>query len=91
MKNRKTSAKKSYDFKEMSWGPNPYMKGLKKLITLHLDQGVVEYFKELSVEEGVTCQTLMNQFLRFRKEERLSSRSILRMRRIPEDQGRRGK
>ena len=63
--------KKNYDLKKMSWKPNPYLRALKKSVTIRFDQDVVEYFKELSAREGVPYQTLMNQFLRFCKEERL--------------------
>ena len=63
--------KKNYDLKKLSWKPNPYLKALKKPVTIRFDQDIVEYFKELSEQEGVPYQTLMNQFLRFCKEEGL--------------------
>lgn len=63
--------KKNYDFKKMKWKPNPYLKLLKKPVTMRLDEDVIEYFRGLSDKEGIPYQTLMNLFLRFCKEEKL--------------------
>jgi uncharacterized protein (DUF4415 family) len=72
--------KKNYDLKQMNWKPNPYLKHLKKSVTIRFDQDVVEYFKALSEQEGLPYQTLMNQFLRFCKEERLRPNTIWKKR-----------
>ena len=64
--------KRNYDLKKMKWSPNPYVNLLKKPVTIRFDQDIIEYFKVLSEREGVPYQTLMNQFLRYCKEERLT-------------------
>jgi uncharacterized protein (DUF4415 family) len=63
--------KKNYDLKKLNWKPNPYIKLLKKPVTIRFDQDVIEYFRALSEKEGIPYQTLMNLFLRFCKEEGL--------------------
>jgi len=63
--------KKNYDLKKMKWAPNPYLKLLKKPVTIRFDEDVITYFKALSEQEGVPYQTLMNLFLRYCKEEGL--------------------
>ena len=57
--------KKNYDLKKMKWKANPYLKLLKKPVTIRFDQDVIEYFKALGQTEGIPYQTLMNQFLRY--------------------------
>ena len=54
--------RKSYDFTHAR--PNPYARRLKRQITIRLDAGTVDYFKELSEELGVPYQTLINLYLR---------------------------
>jgi len=63
--------RKNYDLKKLNWEANPYLKLLKKPVTIRFDEDVIEYFKELSEKEGLPYQTLMNMFLRFCKEEGL--------------------
>ena len=63
--------KKNYDFKKLKWKSNPYIKLLKKPVTIRFDEDVIEYFRALSKKEGVPYQTLMNLFLRFCKDEGL--------------------
>jgi uncharacterized protein (DUF4415 family) len=63
--------KKNYDLKNMKWKSNPYLKLLKKPVTIRFDEDVINYFKALSEQEGVPYQTLMNLFLRYCKEEGL--------------------
>ena len=43
--------------------PNPYVKKLKKQITINLDNDTIEYFKGLSQSTGIPYQTLINLFL----------------------------
>jgi len=60
--------KKNYDF---STGKrNPYAKKLKKQVTIRLDEGTLEYFKDLADDTGIPYQTLINLFLRDCAEER---------------------
>ncbi|MGI2902090.1 BrnA antitoxin family protein [Tolypothrix sp. VBCCA 56010] len=50
-----------YDFSESV--PNPYVKNLKKQITIRLEEDVIEYFKSLAEETGIPYQTLINLYL----------------------------
>lgn len=60
--------KKSYDLKNLEWKSNPYVKKLKKSITIRIDQDVLEYFQKLSEKAEMPYQTLLNMFLRSCKE-----------------------
>ena len=62
--------RKNYDLKKLKWKDNPYVKLLKKPVTIRFDQDVIEYFKLLGKSEGTPYQTLMNQFLRFCAENK---------------------
>jgi len=42
---------------------NPYVKNLKKSITIRLEPETISYFKSLSKDSGIPYQTLINQFL----------------------------
>ena len=48
----------------------PWYSGQKKVISINIDVGVIEYFKALSSETGVPYQTLINMYLIQCKEER---------------------
>lgn len=50
-----------YDFSNAV--KNPYVKKLKKQITINIDSSTVDYFKALSDKSGVPYQTLMNLYL----------------------------
>jgi uncharacterized protein (DUF4415 family) len=54
--------KDEYDWSDST--PNPYIKYLKKQITIRLDVSVIEYFKTLSEEVGMPYQSLINHYLR---------------------------
>ena len=54
--------REQYDFSESV--PNPYAKKLKKQITIRLDQDVIDYFKQLSEENGIPYQNLINLYLK---------------------------
>jgi uncharacterized protein (DUF4415 family) len=43
---------------------NPYVKQLKKQLTIRLDNETIGYFQALSRELAVPYQTLMNMYLR---------------------------
>ena len=43
---------------------NPYVKRLKRQVTIRLDQDTGDYFKNLSSETGIPYQTLINLYLR---------------------------
>jgi len=51
-----------YDFSKAR--KNPYAKGLKKSITIRLEEPTIDYFKDLAEEIGIPYQTLINLYLR---------------------------
>ncbi len=59
---RSTDMRDQYDFSNSV--PNPYVKKLKKQITIRLDQDVIEYFKQLSEQNGIPYQNLINLYLK---------------------------
>jgi len=54
--------RKEYDFSTAV--KNPYVKRLKRQITIRLDDVTVSYFKALAEETGIAYQNLMNFYLR---------------------------
>jgi len=54
--------KKEYDFSKSI--KNPYVKKLKKQISIRLEKDTVEYFKKLASEIDIPYQNLMNLYLR---------------------------
>lgn len=53
--------REEYDFSNAV--SNPYVKKLKKQITINLDCDTIDYFKGLATTCGIPYQTLMNLFL----------------------------
>jgi predicted DNA binding CopG/RHH family protein len=53
--------RKQYDFSKSV--KNPYVKFLKKQVTLRLNVDVVDYFKKLADETGIPYQNLINLYL----------------------------
>lgn len=53
-----------YDFGKMKGEKNPYIKQLKKPITIRLDKATIEYFRALAEELGMPYQNLINLYLR---------------------------
>lgn len=53
-----------YDFSKMKARKNPYIKLLKRSVTIRLDRETVEYFKSLAVQAGLPYQSLINLYLR---------------------------
>jgi predicted DNA binding CopG/RHH family protein len=53
-----------YDFSKMKARRNPYVKLLKRSVTIRLDNDTVEYFKGLAVKTGLPYQSLINLYLR---------------------------
>jgi len=64
--------KKSYNLKKLNWVPNPYAKHVKKSVTIRIDEDVIEYFKLLAESEHIPYQSLINKFLRFCKDSKLT-------------------
>jgi predicted DNA binding CopG/RHH family protein len=54
--------KKEYDFSKSNM--NPYIKKLKKQVTIRLDEETIEYFKKLSDQKDIPYQSLINLYLR---------------------------
>ena len=53
--------KTEYDFSKSK--PNPYIKKLKKQITIRLDIETIDYFKLVSEETGIPYQNLIKLYL----------------------------
>jgi len=53
--------KEQYDFSNAI--KNPYVKKLKKQITINIDGETIEYFKNKAEESGIPYQTLINFYL----------------------------
>ena len=53
--------RKEYDFTKAK--PNPYIKKLRKQISIRLDIDTIEYFKRKAEETGITYQNLINLYL----------------------------
>ena len=54
--------RKEYDFSKGV--PNPYVKRLKRQITIRLEPETIDYFKSLAVGVGMPYQSLINMYLR---------------------------
>ena len=54
--------RKNYDFSQAR--PSPYVKRLKKQVTIRLDQDTLAYFRGLAEEMEIPYQTLINLYLR---------------------------
>jgi uncharacterized protein (DUF4415 family) len=50
-----------YDFSQSV--PNPYLKKLKKQVSINLEDNVVDYFQKLSEQTGIPYQNLINLYL----------------------------
>ena len=55
--------KKQYDLKKIKWKSNPYIKFLKKPVTIRVDEDVLEYFKRIAQSEQIPYQTLIASVL----------------------------
>ena len=53
--------RKEYDFTNAK--PNPYIKKLRKQISIRLDIDTIEYFKKRAEETGIAYQNLINLYL----------------------------
>lgn len=54
--------RKEYEFSKAR--RNPYASGLKRQVTIRLDERTIDYFKSISAECGIPYQTLINMYLR---------------------------
>ena len=55
--------KEEYDLSKMKSRKNPYVKKLKKQITIRIAENTIDYFKDLSVETGMPYQNLIDLYL----------------------------
>ena len=55
--------KKENDIEKLNPRKNPYVKQLKKQVTMYVDQENVDYFKNESTNVGIPYQTLINLYL----------------------------
>ena len=53
--------RKEYDFSDAL--PNPYIKKLKKQISIRIDVDTINFFKRQAEVTGITYQNLMNLYL----------------------------
>lgn len=53
--------KEEYNFSDGR--KSPYIKKLKKQVTINLDNDIIDYFKEQSEISGIPYQTLINLYL----------------------------
>jgi uncharacterized protein (DUF4415 family) len=56
--------RKEYDFSKMKGRKNPYVKRLKKQVTIRMGIDIIEYFKQMSEDTGIPYQNLINLYLR---------------------------
>ena len=56
-----TEMRKEYDFSNAK--PNPYIKKLRKQISIRIDLDTIEYFKKQAEETGIAYQNLINLYL----------------------------
>lgn len=68
--------RKEYDLKKMKLVDNPYVEKLKKSVTIRLDADVIDYFKKLSEQTRTPYQTLVNDFLKSCKEQKMTPKTI---------------
>jgi uncharacterized protein (DUF4415 family) len=53
--------RKEYDFSHSV--RNPYIRKLKKVISIRIDPDTIDYFKKMAEETGIPYQNLMNHYL----------------------------
>lgn len=56
--------KKEYDLSKMKKRKNPFVKQLKKQVTIRMGVDIIDYFKGMSEETGIPYQNLINLYLR---------------------------
>jgi len=56
--------KDEYNLSKMKSRPNPYVKRLKKQLTIRMGVDIIDYFKAMASQTGVPYQNLINLYLR---------------------------
>ena len=55
--------REEYDIRNLDPRENPYTNKLKKQITIDLDNEIIEYFKDMSKDNGMPYQILISLYL----------------------------
>lgn len=55
--------REEYDIRNLNPRKNPYVKAVKKPITISVKVGTIDYFKNMAEESGIPYQTIMNYYL----------------------------
>ena len=61
MSEKRWIMREEYDFS--NGRKNPYVKKMKKQITINIDSDTIDFFKEQSEASGIPYQTLINLYL----------------------------
>ena len=56
--------KDEYNLSKMKSRPNPYVRRLKKQLTIRMGVDIIDYFKAMASQTGVPYQNLINLYLR---------------------------
>ena len=56
--------KDEYNLSKMKSRPNPYVKRLKKQLTIRMGVDIIAYFKAMASQTGIPYQNLINLYLR---------------------------
>ena len=56
--------KDEYNLSKMKSRANPYVKRLKKQLTIRMGVDIIDYFKAMASQTGVPYQNLINLYLR---------------------------
>jgi uncharacterized protein (DUF4415 family) len=57
----KIEMRREYDFTDAK--PNPYVKRLRKQISIRIDMDTIDFFKKQAEETGIAYQNLINLYL----------------------------
>ncbi len=68
--------RKEYDLKSLKFKSNPYINKINKSVTIRPDTYVIFFFKALSEETDTPYQTMLNDFLRNCKDQKLKTKTI---------------
>ena len=55
--------REEYDIANLHPIRNPYIKLLKRQVTININMDTIDYFKEMAQENGIPYQTLINMYL----------------------------
>ena len=55
--------REEYDIKTLNPRKNPYAGKTKRQVTININTGTIDYFKEMSSETGIPYQVLINLYL----------------------------